>query len=252
MTGRLLLVPSPLDFGIAGQPPDLREVLPLGVIREAARLTHWLAENSKTTRAMLKRVAAIEPLACPLQAMHIAELPRANKGGAAQASSSAIAGLLAPARHGHDLGLICEAGLPAVADPGAAAVAAAHATGIPVVPLPGASSLLLALAASGLGGQNFAFVGYVPVQPDARAARIRELEAASRRDAQTQMMIETPYRNPALLAALVAQLHAATRLSVSCGLTSLRQWTRSAKVADWRAQPIEMPADIPAVFAFLA
>jgi 16S rRNA (cytidine1402-2'-O)-methyltransferase len=252
MTGRLLLVPSPLDFGIAGEPPDLREVLPLGVIREAARLTHWLAENAKSARALLKRVAAIEPLACPLQSVHIAELPRANKGGAGQASSSALAALLAPAREDHDLGLISEAGLPAIADPGAAIVAAAHDAGIAVVPLPGASSLLLALAASGLGGQHFAFVGYLPVQADARAARIRELEAASRRGAQTQVMIETPYRNPALLAALVAQLDAATRLSVSCGLTSARQWTRSAKVAEWRVQPREMPSDIPAVFAFLA
>jgi 16S rRNA (cytidine1402-2'-O)-methyltransferase len=243
--GRLLLVPSPLDFGAGPKTPDLREVLPLGVIREAARLRHWLAENAKTTRGFLKRVAAIEPLGCALQELRIVELPRAADGAALDA-------LLAPAREGHDLGLIAEAGLPAVADPGAEVVAAAHAAGIEAVPLPGPSSLLLALAASGLNGQSFAFVGYLPVPAAARAARIRELEVASRRTAQTQLMIETPYRNAALLAALLGQLDPATRLAVSCGLTLATQWTRSASVAAWRQRPTEMPSDIPAVFALLA
>ena len=110
--------------------------------------------------------------------------------------------LLAPALAGDDLGLISEAGLPAVADPGARLVAAAHAAGIRVVALPGASSITLAVAASGLNGQSFAFVGYLPIEAEARAARIRELEATSRRLAQTQVMIETPYRNAALLGAL--------------------------------------------------
>ena len=251
--GRLVLVPNTLDFGVAGAPGDLREVLPLGVIRSAARLGHWVAENAKTTRAFLKRVDAIEPLAQPLQALHIAELPRPPKGGGArEAAPAELAALLAPALAGHDVGLISEAGLPAVADPGAALVAAAHAAGLEVVPLPGPNSLLLALAASGLNGQSFAFVGYLPVEAAARAARIRELEALSRRAGQTQLMIETPYRNPALLAALLAQLGATTRLSVSCGLTLAGGWTRSAPVAQWRAEPATLPADVPAVFALLA
>jgi 16S rRNA (cytidine1402-2'-O)-methyltransferase len=251
--GRLLLVPTPLDFGVSkhGTPPDLQDVLPLGVIRQAAALTHWVAENAKTTRAFLRRVDAIVPLAAPLQAQQISELPRPAKG-AKDAGPPNVDALLAPALQGHDIGLVSEAGLPAVADPGAALVHAAHALAIVVLPLPGASSLLLALAASGLNGQSFTFVGYLPVEAAARATRIRELEALSRRASQAQLAIETPYRNPALLAALLAHLQPATRLSVSCGLTLPEGWTRSDSVAAWRARPTELPADVPAVFALQA
>ncbi|MBP8101705.1 MAG: ribosomal RNA small subunit methyltransferase I, partial [Burkholderiaceae bacterium] len=118
--------------------------------------------------------------------------------------------------------------------------------------LPGASSLLLALAASGLNGQSFAFVGYLPQESAARTARIRELEALSRRLQQTQLVIETPYRNAALLRALLAALAPTTRLSVSCGLTLPGGWTRSDSVAAWRARPLQIPDRWPAVFALLA
>ena len=253
--GRLVLVPTPLDFGVvdAGAAADLREVLPLGAIRWAARLGYWAAENAKSLRAFLKRVDAIEPLAQPLQALHIVELPRPQKGAPRpQVPAPALQALLAPALEGHDIGLACEAGMPAIADAGAALVAAAHAAAIEIVPLPGPNALLLALAASGLNGQSFAFVGYLPVEAHARAARIRELEALSRRAGQTQLVIETPYRNPALLGALVSTLGSATRLSVSCGLTLEGGWTCSATVAQWRAAPKSIAADIPAVFALLA
>ena len=123
---------------------------------------------------------------------------------------------------------------------------------ITVVAHPGASSIALALAASGLNGQSFAFVGYIPVPAEERAARIRALEAASRRDAQTQILIETPYRNVALLEALLAQLQPTTRLSVSVGLTLPGGFTRSGSVAQWRQRPTPLPADVPAVFALLA
>lgn len=250
MPGRLLLVPNTLDFGVDGELPDLVESLPLGAIRAAARLEHWVAENAKTTRAFLKRVDAVVPLARPLQEITIVEIPRPPKGRPGASIDGAR--LLAPARAGADLGLISEAGLPAVADPGAAVVDAAHAGGIQVIALAGPSSLLLALAASGLNGQSFAFVGYLPVEAAARGARIRELEVLSRRSGQTQLMIETPYRNEALLAALLATLKATTRLSVSCGLTLPGAFTRSATVARWRSQPAALPADRPAVFALLA
>lgn len=250
MPGRLLLVPNTLDFGVDGDLPELVESLPLGAIRTAARLEHWIAESAKTTRAFLKRVDAVVPLARPLQEIAIVELPRPPKGRAG--ASIDAAPLLAPVRGGADVGLISEAGLPAVADPGAAVVAAAHAAGIEVVVLAGPSSLLLALAASGLNGQSFAFVGYLPVDAAARAARIRELEALSRRSGQTQLMIETPYRNEALLGALLATLNEGTQLSVSCGLTLPAAFTRSASVARWRAQPTALPPDRPAVFALLA
>jgi 16S rRNA (cytidine1402-2'-O)-methyltransferase len=251
--GRLYLVPNALDFGIEGAPDavPLDEVLPLGVIRIAARLERWVAENARSTRAFLKRVDRIVPLTRPLQQLDIVELPRPAKGGKPAAAPD-LSPLLAAARAGADLGLISEAGLPAVADPGAALVQAAHSQGIEVIALPGPSSLLLALAASGLNGQSFAFVGYLPVDAAERTARIRELEALSRRAQQTQIVIETPYRNGALLEALLAHLPPATRVSVSCGLTAPGAFTRTDSVSGWRARPSALPADRPVVFAFLA
>ena len=249
--GSLYLVPNTLDLGTPGTTTDLQEVLPLGVIRTAARLEHWVAENAKSTRAFLKRIDAVAPLALPLQSLSIVELPRAQKG-AASGGAAPLEPLLAPALQGHDIGLISEAGLPAVADPGALLVQAAHRLGIRVVTLPGASSLLLALAASGLNGQSFAFVGYLPVDATERATRIRELEGLSRRQRQTQLMIETPYRNQTLLGALLAHLQASTRLSVSCGLTLAGGFTRTNTVGSWQTQPLEMPTDVPAVFSLLA
>ncbi|MBC7996279.1 MAG: SAM-dependent methyltransferase [Rhizobacter sp.] len=248
--GKLILMPNTLDFGVNGE-ADLQEVLPLGAIRIAARLTHWVAENAKTTRAFLKRVDAVVPLAQPLQALSIVELPRPPKGTRVVALPD-LKPLIQPALQGHDIGLISEAGLPAVADPGAALVQAAHALGVRVEALAGPSSLLLALAASGLNGQSFAFVGYLPVDAMQRGTRIRELEALSRRAGQTQQMIETPYRNEALLAALLTHLRGDTQLSVSCGLTLPQAWTRTDAVAQWKAHTSQMPADVPAVFSLLA
>ena len=248
--GRLILVPNTLDFG-TGTDVDLQDTLPLAALRHAARLTHWVAESAKTTRAFLKRVDALVPLAQPLQALHIVELPRPPKGRAPAAAPD-LKALLAPALEGHDVGLISEAGLPAIADPGAALVQAAHALGVPVLPLAGPSALLLALGASGLNGQSFAFVGYLPVDAAERTQRLRDLEALSRRAGQTQLMIETPYRNAALLDAMVASLRGDTWLSVSCGLSLPDGWTRTARVSAWKATPRSLPNDVPAVFAFMA
>lgn len=250
--GTLYLVPNSLDFGIADASVDLQAVLPMQVLQIAARIGHWAAENAKTTRAFLKRVDALVPLTQPLQQLQITELPRPPKGGARPTLDASWLALLTPLREGHDLGLISEAGLPAIADPGALLVAAAHAEGLRVMPLSGPSSLLMALGASGLNGQSFAFVGYLPVEAAERAKRIRELEALSARAQQTQLMIETPYRNEALLQALLAQLRPTTRLSVSCALTLPQGWTRTATVAQWRAKPTAMPDKLPAVFALLA
>ena len=250
MSGQLVLVPNTLDLGAAEV--DLREVLPLGVIRRAAALQHWAAEDARSTRAFLKRVDSIEPLALPLQALSIRELPRPRKGSRESVPAHEWHALLEPALQGHDLGLISEAGLPAVADPGSALVAAAHAAGVPVLALAGPSSLLLALASSGLNGQSFAFVGYLPQDAAARLARIKELEALSRRLGQTQLVIETPYRNAALLQAFLEALSPATRLSVSCGLTLPQGWSRTDAVAAWRQRPLQMPDRLPAVFSLLA
>jgi 16S rRNA (cytidine1402-2'-O)-methyltransferase len=251
--GRLLLVPNTLDLG--AEPVDIQQVLPLGVLQCAAGLAHWLAEDARSTRAFLKRVHAVVPLLQPLQAIDIRELPRPPRGGGAghaAPSDKLWRELLAPALAGADVGLISEAGLPAVADPGAAVVAAAHALEIVVVPLPGASSLLLALAASGLNGQSFAFVGYLPQEAIQRSARLKELQALSRRSGQTQLLIETPYRNATLLKALLESLSDDTRLSISCGLSLPSAWARTDRVAGWRQRPTQMPERVPAVFAFLA
>jgi 16S rRNA (cytidine1402-2'-O)-methyltransferase len=250
--GSLLLVPNALDLG--AEAADLREVIPDGVIRRAAALTHWVAEDARTTRAFLKRVGAIHPLALALQAIDIRELPRPRKGAppAAAPDRQLFKDLLKPALDGIDMGLISEAGLPAVADPGALLVAAAHELGLAVKPLSGPSSLMLALSGSGLNGQSFAFVGYVPQEAAARTARLRELETISRRHAQTQILIETPYRNEALMQALVAALAPTTRLSVGRGLTLDSETVMTRTVAQWRQQPPTGLNDVPAVFSFLA
>ncbi len=250
--GTLFLVPSPLDFGISATPAGaITDVLPLHTVRAASQLSHWIVENAKTARAVLKRVDAITPLARPLQELHIVEMPRPRKGTAANVPADDIDALLAPALQGHDVGVMSEAGLPAVADPGAQVVHAAHRLGIRVVPLSGPSALMLALAASGLNGQSFAFVGYLPVDAGERVVRVRELEAWSKRWHQTQIVIETPYRNDTLLAALLSCLQPQTALAVSCALTLPQGWTRSDTVSRWKSSPLSLPKDVPAVFCFL-
>lgn len=248
--GRLVLVPNALDHG--NEPVPIQQVLPDAVLARAAQLRHWVVEDARSARAFLKRVAAVHALAAPLQELAIAELPRARKGAKEGVAPAEWQAALRPALQGQALGLLSDAGLPAVADPGALLVAAAHAAGVVVEVLPGPSSLLLAVAASGLNGQSFAFVGYVAQEADARRAQLRELEARSRQLRQTQLFIETPYRNPALLQATLAALQPSTRLAVSCGLTLPDAWTHSATVADWRRAPRALPDAVPAVFAVLA
>ena len=257
--GALVLVPNTLDLGTLGHgadgaaEPDLQDVLPLGAIRVAAGLTHWVCENAKTTRAFLKRVNALVPLALPVQALDIRELPRPAKGGGKPAPPAQLLPLLAPALDaGIDIGLLSEAGLPAVADPGAELVAAAHRLGLEVRPLAGPSAIVLAVAASGLNGQSFAFVGYLPQDEAGRAARIRALEARSLAERQTQLVIETPYRNEALMRSLLTHLRPNTLLSVACGLTVQGGWNRSLSVADWRRSPPQFAKHLPAVFGWLA
>lgn len=252
---RLLLIPNTLDLGC--EPVPLDDVLPRGVMAQAARLTHWIAEDAKTARAFLKRVSLIEPLARPLQEIHIAELPRPPKGsaarpGPARGAQDELSAMLKPLEEGVDMGLISEAGLPAVADPGSAVVAQAHRLGATVVPLSGPNSMVLALAASGLQGQSFAFAGYLPQDAAARAARLRELQARSQREGQTQLLIETPYRNAAVMAALVEHLAPATRISVACGLSLPGGWCRTQTAAQWRKALPVFEKGLPTVFGFLA
>jgi 16S rRNA (cytidine1402-2'-O)-methyltransferase len=244
--GTLYLVPTPLDFGCDSVSP-LGEVLPQATIVRAATLEHWVCENAKSARAFLKRVGEVSPLCVSIQELQLQELPREvhKKGDTSFDARS----LLAPALQGQDMGLLSEAGMPAIADPGASVVRAAHALGIEVRPLIGPVSLMLALAASGLNGQNFAFVGYVPSEPALRAQRIKALEALAIKTGQTQLFIETPYRNEALLRTLVEVLQAGTRLAVSMGLTLETCSHYSGTSQDWKRGKWGLNNQTPAVFA---
>ena len=249
--GKLYLVPAPLDFGCATQSP-ITDVLPELTLRTAARLQHWVCENAKSTRAYLKRVGEHVPLSLPLQQQNLQELPReAHKKGDHGGKGGAVfdaKALLAPALAGHDMGLVSEAGMPAVADPGSSIVRAAHDAGIQVVPLVGPVSLLMTLAASGLNGQNFAFVGYLPQDSAQRVQRIKELEQLALRQNQAQLLIETPYRNPALWQALLQTLQPTTRLVMASGLTLESAHIQSRSVKDWKKLAIEPDNRTPVVF----
>ncbi len=246
--GRLYLVPAPLDFGCDSQ-SDLQNSMPLGTLHVAARLHYWVCENAKSTRAYLKRVNDITPLSGPLQALQIQELPREVHKKGDHTGQFDARHLLAPALAGHDVGLVSEAGMPAVADPGSSVVRAAHDLGIEVIPLTGPVSLLLALAASGLNGQNFAFVGYLPQEPSERAQRVRELESLAVKLGQTQLFIETPYRNTAMMHTLLQTLQPHTRLAVSSGLTLASGVCRSDSIQRWRQKASTLNNSTPAVFA---
>ena len=250
MKGRLFLVPTPLDHGCAEQTP-LDDVLPLGTIKKAAAIACWISENAKSTRAFLKRVDAVVPLTQPIQAQQITELLRElhKKGDHAGAARFDARPLLVPALQGQDVGLVSEAGMPAVADPGSSVVRAAHQLGIEVLPLTGPVSLLLALAASGLNGQNFAFIGYLPQDASARTTQIQQISRAVQQSGQTRIVIETPYRNQVLLEALLSGLDGQLRLCVASGLTLPdADGARSASVAEWRQARWPVTPKAPAVF----
>lgn len=233
-TGTLFLIPTTLGES------SLSEVLPNSVQHCAARLTHFVGENAKTTRAFLK-LAGIET---PLQQVQINELNINTPG-------TQLPELIQPLLDGHDVGLISEAGCPAIADPGSNLVRLAHQHKIPVKPLVGPSSLLLALMASGLNGQSFAFNGYLPVDHAPRAQRLRELEKHSRQHQQTQLFIETPYRNQALFDALIHTLSANTWLCIASELTTEKEKVATSQVSDWKKQQFTLPR-APTVFLFLA
>ena len=246
--GSLYLVPAPLDFGCDTVTP-LGNVMPEHTLRVAASLTHWVCESAKTTRAYLKRVGECHPLALPLQSIAMQELPReVHKKGDHQGNFDAKH-LLQPVLEGHNLGLVSEAGMPAIADPGSSVVRAAHDLGITVIPLVGPVSLLLALAASGLSGQSFAFVGYIPSAPAERAQRLRELESLALKTGQTQLLIETPYRNAALLQTMLQTLQHNTRLATASGLTLDKAQCHSAVVKDWKHRAWSVDNATPTVFA---
>ena len=235
VAGRLYLVPVPLDFGLAAH--ALTDTLPQATLECAARLDTWICENAKTLRAFLKRVDAVVPLHKPLQDITIHELPaalRKARRGPAAGADPILRAWLRQAR-GRDVGLASEAGMPAVADAGREVVAAAQDEGFSIQPLVGPVSLMLALAASGLDGQSFAFAGYAPSDAALRTTFLRQLERTALASGQTQILIETPYRNASLFEALMVTLAASTRLCVASGLTTVDAHVATKKIASWRS-----------------
>jgi 16S rRNA (cytidine1402-2'-O)-methyltransferase len=249
MPGILYLVPNTLGPADPQGADPLGLVIPAGVQAITAGLDYFIAENAKTARAFLKVVALTRPLKKPLQEIRFGALD-------VNTDAAALPALLAPLLAGEDAGLISEAGVPAVADPGANLVRLAHERGISVRPLVGPSSLLLAVMASGLNGQSFAFNGYLPVDPDARAKRIGLLEQRSRSERQTQLFIETPYRNAAMLEALARHCQPATLVCVATDLTLAGESVRTQSAAKWKRDLAENRAPDfykkPTVFLILA
>ena len=232
--GKLFLIPTTLGES------TLAAVIPQEVQQRVRTLEYFVAENPKTARAYLKQVGTAKPL----QELHIATLNE-------HTPDEAIADLAAPLRAGHDVGVMSEAGCPGIADPGSRLVLYAHRHAIRVVPLVGPSSILLALMASGLNGQSFVFHGYLPVADVEREKALRELEKQSRRLKQTQIFIETPYRNQRLLQSILGVCANATLLCVAAEITLAGEDIHTLSVAAWKKTPPQLDRR-PALFLLLA
>jgi 16S rRNA (cytidine1402-2'-O)-methyltransferase len=215
--GTLFLIPTPL-----GDTP-LDQVLPEETRRIAAGLSVFIVEQAKTARAFLKLL----PTTLPLQQLILLELNE-------HTPKDRLESLLTPLLAGQDVGLISEAGCPAVADPGADLARLAHRHGIRVKPLVGPSSILLALMGSGLVGQRFAFHGYLPTKPEDRSKVLRDLEKRAEKEDAAQVFIETPYRNTAMLDAILSVCRDDTLVTVASDLTSDSEYLMTQRVSDWR------------------
>jgi 16S rRNA (cytidine1402-2'-O)-methyltransferase len=233
MPGTLYLVPTALGG-------ESTAVLPPDTLNRLHLLHSFIVENAKSARLFLK--AAGYPR--PLQEVRIQTLDE-------HTAESMLPALLAPILGGEDCGLLSEAGCPAIADPGAPLILLAHEKGVRVVPLVGPSAVLLALMASGLNGQRFAFHGYLPVQADKRHARLLELETDSRRFDRTQIFIETPYRNDAIFQAVLEACREDTLVCVAADLSTAAEWIRTQPVKEWRNAAPRLQRR-PAVFLLYA
>lgn len=232
--GKLFLIPNVIseETQAAVIPHQVKEVLP--------NITHFLAEDIRTARRYLSGLKIYSSI----EALHFEILNKETPEGK-------LADLMKPISEGYNIGVISESGCPGVADPGALAVKYAHENNIKVVPLVGPSSILLALMASGLNGQQFAFRGYLPIDAKEAAQKIKELERESNTKNQTQIFIETPYRNNSVFEHLLKNLHSETRLTVTIDLTGPHEFIRTLKVSQWQKQKENWPKT-PAVFLFLA
>ncbi len=233
--GKLILIPVPL-----GEGPVENSLVP-GLQEALAEMREFIVENEKTARRFLKKMGIRTPL-------NDLRLHLFGK----RSNPADIDSFLTPALEGIDVGLLSEAGCPAIADPGAAVVRRAHEKGIQVVPYVGPSSIILSLMASGFNGQQFAFHGYLPIPRPERVRKIQELERTSRKSQQTQIFIETPFRNNQLLEDLVGACQAGTWLSVSCDLTLETEFIASRPVSEWKKQALPDLHKRPAVFLLYA
>ena len=233
--GTLYLIPCTLGDTPAGQ------VLPQHVIDIARKLKYFVVEHPKTARQFL---SALKPEQ-PIQSLHFATLNEHTAPGD-------LTELLTPLLAGEDAGILSEAGCPGIADPGADLVALAHRSGIRVIPLVGPSSILLALMASGLNGQCFVFHGYLPIDDAERKKAIAALETESAKHKQTQLFIETPYRNEKMFGALIAHCRPQTLLCVATDLTLPGEQIQTRTIAQWKSQPMPQLNKHPSLFLLLA
>ena len=216
----LYLIPTPLGE------TTLEQILPQGTLQYIKPLEYFIVEKAKTARQFLKQVT----MPIPMEAIHIEELNT-------RTDAKEFLNLLAPAiKEGKDMGLLSEAGCPAVADPGAEIVKLAHKHNIKVVPLVGASSILMAVMASGMSGQNFAFWGYLPIQSADKKRKLQYLERQSEINNQTQLFIETPYRNDTMLKEMISTLKPSTYIGVATDLTLPTEFTKTMTVEAWKKQ----------------
>lgn len=231
--GKLFLIPTPL-----GDTASWDIALPAGNRKILDEIDYFVVENIRTARRFLARSG----ISRPIDTLTFAEL---NEHSRPEEVDSLLTPLLTEGRH---IGLMSEAGLPCVADPGAWLVAVAHRHGVEVVPLVGPSSILLALMASGANGQSFAFNGYLPVKPADRVKAIRALERRIAVEGQTQIFIEAPYRNRKLFDDLIATCGAQTRLCVACDLLEPGQWIGTKSIAEWGKKGAPAFDKRPAIF----
>ncbi len=219
MTGTLYLIPCPIADG------DPAGVLPAANRRVIDSLDYFIVENTRSARRFLSKAG----IARPIDTLEFRELNEHTVAG------REVEELVRPIAEGRSAGVISEAGVPGVADPGALVVEACHRRGIRVVPLVGPSSIILAMMASGLNGQSFAFNGYLPVKPPERTRAIRFFERRARTEGQAQLFIEAPYRNMKLLDELLAVCAPETRLTIAADITSPAEFIRTLAVREWRA-----------------
>jgi 16S rRNA (cytidine1402-2'-O)-methyltransferase len=247
--GTLFLIPNTL--GDDPRDVQLPFVLPNEVAKQASQLEFWIVENAKTARSFLKAVNTLYPLIKPLQEIKMVEWSGPQ-------TKIDIKDLLKPLLLGNDLGLLSEAGLPAVADPGTEIVAAAHLAKIKVRPLTGPSSLMLALMASGMNGQGFMFHGYIAIKPVERMQALKTIEAQSKKNHATQLWIETPYRNLGMLETCIETLQPHTQLCIAAHVTLADELIVSQSIGEWRkawksnAPEIQFLEKKPAVFLLQA